>query len=247
MTFELIRLSKSTGVRVSMLCGPFDVVGSRILFDQVGGVTMLGVPRFGLCRSSRLLKRALDIFGATVGLVLLGPLLAVIALAIKLDSRGPVFFRQVRIGRNGEPFSIFKFRTMVVDAEAHKEELRSASIAGPGLFKIVNDPRITRVGRLLRSSSLDEMPQLFNVLRGEMSLVGPRPLVTDEDAQVRGLDRSRLRVTPGMTGCWQLLEERVPLQEMVAIDYFYASSWSLWLDLKIILRTVGHVLRRGNA
>jgi lipopolysaccharide/colanic/teichoic acid biosynthesis glycosyltransferase len=172
--------------------------------------------------------------------------LAALAVAIKLDSKGPVLFRQIRIGRDGKPFSIFKFRTMVTDAEARKDELRSLSIAGPGLFKIENDPRVTRVGRLLRATSLDELPQLFNVLHGEMSLVGPRPLVTDEDAQVQGLDRSRLYVKPGMTGVWQVLGARVPLDEMVEIDYLYASSWTLWLDVKIVLRTVQHVLRRGN-
>jgi len=245
-TFELIRMTRAIGVRVSVLPGPLEVIGSRAVFEQVGGMTMLGVPRFGLCRSSRLLKRALDSAGATVGFLLISPVFAAIALAIKLDSKGPILFRQVRVGRDGQPFSILKFRTMVADAEARKEELRSLSIAGSGLFKIANDPRVTRVGRLLRSTSLDELPQLFNVMRGEMSLVGPRPLVTDEDAQVLGLDRSRLRLKPGMTGPWQLLEARVPLQEMVAIDYFYASSWSLWLDLKIMLRTIGHIMHRGN-
>lgn len=245
-TLELIRIAKALGVRVSVLPGPLEVVGSRTVFDAVGGMTVLGVPRFGLCRSSRLLKRATDTAGAAIGLLLLAPLFAILAVAIRLDSKGPVFFRQVRIGRDGRPFGIWKFRTMVADAEARKDELRALSVAGPGLFKIVDDPRITRVGRLLRSSSLDELPQLFNVIRGEMSLVGPRPLVIDEDAQVMGLDRSRLRLKPGMTGPWQVLEARVPLQEMVSIDYFYASSWSLWLDLKIMLRTVGHVAHRGN-
>src|SRR5262249_27728398 len=118
--------------------------------------------------------------------------------------------------------------------------------AGDGLFKIDNDPRITRVGNLLRKTSLDELPQLFNVMRGEMSLVGPRPLVIDEDAQVLGLDRSRLHLTPGMTGPWQVLGTRVPMREMVEIDYLYVSTWSLWLDFKILLRTLRHVLRRGN-
>jgi lipopolysaccharide/colanic/teichoic acid biosynthesis glycosyltransferase len=117
---------------------------------------------------------------------------------------------------------------------------------GVGLFKMKDDPRVTKPGRLLRRLSLDELPQLFNVIRGEMSLVGPRPLVTDEDAQVLGLDRSRLRLKPGMTGPWQLLGSRVPLQEMVEIDYLYASHWSLWLDCKILLRTVQYVVRQGN-
>ena len=169
-----------------------------------------------------------------------------IALAIRIDSRGPVFFRQVRVGRDGKHFRIYKFRSMVVDAETRKEQLRELNEAGHGLFKITNDPRITRVGGLLRNTSLDELPQVFNVLRGEMSLVGPRPLVVDEDAQVLGLDRSRLHLTPGMTGPWQVLGSRVPMKEMVGIDYLYVANWSLWVDLKVMLRTVRHVARRGN-
>jgi lipopolysaccharide/colanic/teichoic acid biosynthesis glycosyltransferase len=167
-------------------------------------------------------------------------------VAIRLDSKGPIFFRQIRVGWKGRPFFIVKFRSMVTDAEARKDEVRALNVAGPGLFKVDNDPRVTRVGRFLRRTSLDELPQVFNVLSGEMSLVGPRPLVTDEDAQVLGLDRCRLDLKPGMTGPWQLLGSRVPLQEMVEIDYLYASNWSLWQDLKILFRTVQHVVRRGN-
>ena len=124
--------------------------------------------------------------------------------------------------------------------------MRELNEAGNGLFKITNDPRITRVGGFLRNTSLDELPQVINVLRGEMSLVGPRPLVVDEDAQVIGLDRSRLHLTPGMTGPWQVLGSRVPMKEMVGIDYLYVANWSLWVDVKVMLRTVRHVARRGN-
>jgi exopolysaccharide biosynthesis polyprenyl glycosylphosphotransferase len=242
----LIRMAKAAGIRVSVLPRILEVVGSAAAFDEVEGMAMLGVPRFGLGRSSRLLKRAFDIVATTVGLVLISPIITVIALAIRLDSKGPVFFRQIRVGRQGRPFYMVKFRSMVTDADARKDELRSVNVAGSGLFKVADDPRVTRVGRLLRSTSLDELPQLFNVLWGQMSLVGPRPLVTDEDAQVLGLDRSRLRLKPGMTGPWQLLGSRVALQEMVEIDYLYASEWSLWLDLKIMLRTVRYVIRRRN-
>jgi lipopolysaccharide/colanic/teichoic acid biosynthesis glycosyltransferase len=207
---------------------------------------MLGVPPFGLTRSSRTLKRVFDLVAGTIAFIAIAPVMAGIAAAIRLDSRGPVLFRQIRVGRDGRHFHIYKFRSMEVGADSLKDELRDLSEVGEGMFKITDDPRVTRVGRLLRRASLDELPQIFNVLRGEMSLVGPRPLVTDEDAQVLGLDRSRLHLTPGMTGPWQILGARVPMQEMVGIDYLYVASWSLWLDLKVLLRTVRHVARSGN-
>jgi lipopolysaccharide/colanic/teichoic acid biosynthesis glycosyltransferase len=140
-----------------------------------------------------------------------------------------------------------KFRSMVQNADDLKAQLAEMNVAGGGLFKIVDDPRVTRVGRIIRKFSIDELPQLFNVLHGEMSLVGPRPLIPDEDDRVDGRFRRRLRLVPGMTGPWQILgPTRVPLTEMVGIDYLYGANWSLWLDIKILLRTVGHVLsRRG--
>ena len=197
-------------------------------------------------RSSRLLKRAFDLVAGSVALVVVAPVMAGIALAIRFDSKGPAFYRQPRVGRDGRHFQIVKFRSMVSDADDLKDRLRALNEAGCGLFKITNDPRVTRTGAFLRRTSLDELPQLLNVLRGEMSLVGPRPLVIDEDAQVVGLDRSRLHLTPGMTGPWQVLGTRVPMQEMVGIDYLYVVNWSLWLDVKVLLRTVRHVLRKGN-
>jgi exopolysaccharide biosynthesis polyprenyl glycosylphosphotransferase len=242
----LIRVAKAAGVRVSVLPRMLEVVGSRVEFDDVDGLTMLGVRPFGLSRSSRALKRSFDLVATSVGVLAVAPIIAAIAVAIRLDSKGPIFFRQVRVGRDGQPFEILKFRSMVVDAEAQKDQLRALSEVGDAMFKLAADPRVTRVGSLLRKTSLDELPQLFNVLRGDMSLVGPRPLVTDEDAQVIGLDRSRLHLTPGMTGPWQVLGARVPMQEMVAIDYLYVAGWSLWADLKLLLRTVRHVARRGN-
>jgi lipopolysaccharide/colanic/teichoic acid biosynthesis glycosyltransferase len=170
-----------------------------------------------------------------------------VALAVRLDSRGPIFFRQLRVGQYGRRFHMLKFRTMVPDAEAMKDSLRDRNEAQDGFFKIAEDPRVTRVGRFLRRTALDELPQLFNIVRGEMSLVGPRPLVVEEDQRIEGWHRRRLELMPGMTGHWQILgPARVPLREMVAIDYLYVANWSLWTDVKILLRTVPHVIgRRG--
>ena len=240
-----IRLVKALGVKVSVLPRLFEVVGSSVEFDEIDGVPLLGVRRYGLSRSSRRLKRALDLVGGSLLLLLLAPFMLVVALAIKLETPGPVIFRQRRMGLGNVPFEICKFRTMVADAEARKSELMELNEAGGGLFKIEADPRITRVGALLRRLSLDELPQLFNVIRGEMALVGPRPLVVEEDRRVEGWQRRRLLLPPGMTGLWQVFgSARIPLHEMVKIDYLYGANWSLWLDVKILLRTVSHVLGR---
>jgi exopolysaccharide biosynthesis polyprenyl glycosylphosphotransferase len=244
---NLVRTLKAVGVRVSVLPRLLEVVGSSVEFDDLHGVTVMGVRRFDLTRSSAAFKRAFDLFGALLGLLAISPLMIVIAIAIKLDSPGPVFFRQLRVGRHGHRFQMLKFRTMVPEAEAMKEALLHRNEAKEGLFKIAQDPRATRIGRLLRRSALDELPQLLNIVRGEMSLVGPRPLVIEEDQRIEGWHRRRLELMPGMTGPWQILgPARVPLREMVAIDYLYVANWSLWTDVKILLRTVPHVLgRRG--
>ena len=246
VTLDLIRATKAIGVRASIVPHVFDVVGQSVVFDDLGGMTLLGVREFALGRSSQVVKRAFDLAGAVCGLLVIAPALALIAALIKLDSRGPIFFRQERIGRDGEPFRIFKFRTMTVDAEARKAELMGRNEAD-GLFKIVDDPRITRVGRILRRTSLDELPQLLNVLLGEMSLVGPRPLINSEDETITGYDRRRLHLTPGMTGHWQIMgSSRVPMHEMLKIDYVYVTTWSLLEDIKILTRTVPYMLaRRG--
>jgi exopolysaccharide biosynthesis polyprenyl glycosylphosphotransferase len=243
---DLIRMAKAIGLRVSLVPRLLEVVGSAVTFDELDGLTVLAVRRAGLGRSSRMLKRGFDLVGATAALVLLGPAMLAIAIAIRLDSHGRALFRQVRVGRDGRRFWIFKFRSMVADAEALKASV--AHLNGvEGMFKIPEDPRLTRVGRLLRRWRLDELPQLFNVWRGDMSLVGPRPLVVDEDAMITGLDRSRLRLTPGMTGPWQVLgSTRIPMQEMVAIDYLYVANWSLWADVKLLLRTVPIVFSRNG-
>jgi len=243
---DAIRLVKALGVKVSVLPRLFEVVGSSARFDDVDGMTLLAVPSYGLSTSSYALKRAMDLVGTTVGLLLLAPLLLTIAAVVKLTSAGPVLYRQTRIGREGREFRMLKFRSMVERAEEQQAGLLDLNEAD-GLFKIADDPRLTRVGRVLRRFSLDELPQLLNVLHGEMSLVGPRPLVPDEDRRVEGWQRRRLHVPPGMTGVWQILgSARIPLQEMVKIDYLYGANWSLWLDVKILLRTSLYIFgRRG--
>jgi exopolysaccharide biosynthesis polyprenyl glycosylphosphotransferase len=246
-TLNLVRTLKAVGVRVSVLPRILEVVGSSVEFDELHGVTLMGVRRFDLTRSSAAVKHAFDLAGATLGLIAISPVMLLIAIAIKLDSRGPVFFRQLRVGRHGRRFQMLKFRTMVPEADALKDGLRDRNEALEGLFKIAEDPRMTRMGRFLRRTALDELPQLFNIVKGEMSLVGPRPLVLEEDRRIEGWHRRRLELMPGMTGPWQILGPgRVPLREMVTLDYLYVANWSLWTDIKILLRTVPHVLgRRG--
>ncbi len=183
----------------------------------------------------------------------LAPLMAAIAVAIRLDSPGPAVFRQMRMGSGGQTFPILKFRTMTADAEARKPEIAHLSKharqgGDPRMFKVPDDPRVTRVGRLLRQFSLDELPQLVNVLRGEMSLVGPRPLILDEDRHVAEWGRHRLRLKPGITGLWQVLgRDDIPFQEMVNLDYLYVTEWSLLNDIKLVLRTLPAVFRPRNA
>jgi exopolysaccharide biosynthesis polyprenyl glycosylphosphotransferase len=246
LMLEAVRATSAIGVKVSIVPRLLEVVGSAVEFDTVGGVTVLGVRRPGLGRSSRAIKRSMDVIGAGIGLFLLSPVFAAVALAIKLDTPGPVFFRQPRVGRGGRVFQMIKFRSMIDGADAQRKALEALNETD-GLFKMTADPRVTRVGRFLRRTSLDELPQLLNVLSGDMSLVGPRPLVVDEDRLVEGRHRDRLQLAPGMTGPWQVLgPTRPPLSEMVKTDYLYATSWSLWTDIKILLRTLGHVAsRRG--
>jgi lipopolysaccharide/colanic/teichoic acid biosynthesis glycosyltransferase len=194
----------------------------------------------------------MDLTLSTLGLLVVAPILCLIAVAIRLDSRGPVFFRQKRMGHRGKTFSIFKFRTMQVDADARRAELRHLSKhAGNGddpyLLKITDDPRVTRIGRFLRRRSLDELPQLLNVWTGEMSLVGPRPLPLDEDSFVTEWARHRLDLKPGITGPWQVLgRDEIPFAEMVELDYRYVTNWSLTNDLKLTLQTIP-VLVSGSA
>jgi exopolysaccharide biosynthesis polyprenyl glycosylphosphotransferase len=244
---ELLRGCREFGIKVSVLPELFDVMGSSVEIDDVEGVTVLGLNPIVLPKSSAFLKRALDVILSVAILLASAPLVVLAAIAIKLSSPGPVFFRQERIGRAGNHFTLIKFRTMVNDAQGRQEELRASS-SDPGWVKLERDPRVTRVGRLLRLSSLDELPQLWNVLRGEMSLVGPRPLIEDEDRHVDGWARSRLDLTPGITGLWQVLGRTdIPFSEMIKLDYLYVTNWSLWGDVRLILRTLPVVISRRGA
>jgi lipopolysaccharide/colanic/teichoic acid biosynthesis glycosyltransferase len=194
--------------------------------------------------SARFIKRATDVVISLIAIVLLAPAMLLIAILVKLDTPGPVLFSSRRIGRNREPFMMLKFRTMVLDADSQRDDLRHLSEAPDGLFKIQNDPRLTRFGRYIRATSLDELPQLFQVLAGTMSLVGPRPLPPDEDALIvsPGL---RNEARPGLTGPWQVAGSwRIPLAQMVEMDNEYLTNWSPWLDLKMVGRTFVHVVRR---
>ncbi|MEA2347943.1 MAG: hypothetical protein QOG62_1730 [Thermoleophilaceae bacterium] len=245
---EIIQTSKLLDLKITIVPRLFEMIGHSVEVDQVEGMTLLGVRGFTRTRSSLALKRLLDTVGAASGLIVLSPLLVAVALAIKFTSKGPVFFRQQRIGQDNQAFTLLKFRTMVDDADSMKAGLRHLNEADGIMFKIADDPRVTRVGKQLRRTSIDELPQLWNVLRGEMSLVGPRPLVPDEDGQVIGWHRARLELTPGLTGPWQVLgRTRIPFNEMVRLDYLYVAEWSLWNDIKLLLRTAPVVLLRRGA
>lgn len=215
----------------------------RVDLVHVSGVPLLGFKELSLQGWNLAFKRALDLGLIALATPLLVPLCVVLVVLIRLDSEGPALFRQQRIGKHGKPFTCYKFRTMVVDAEARRAELAALNEADGPLFKIRNDPRVTRIGRFLRRSSLDELPQLLNVLRGEMSLVGPRPGLPSEVEQYAAWHRRRLEVTPGLTGLWQVLgRSNTTFDEMVRLDIYYAENWSPWLDVRILLQTIPAVL-----
>ena len=255
LLLALVRDLNELDVQVDVVPRFYEVLTPAVDLHSVEGLPLLGLRPPRLSRSSAFLKRRLDVVGPIVGLLLLAPLFMVVAVAIKLDSRGPVFFRQARVGARDRTFRIAKFRTMVYDAEERKAGvayLNKHAVNGGDarMFKIDDDPRATRVGRALRRLSLDELPQLWNVLRGEMSLVGPRPLILGENAHVQGWGQRRLDLRPGMTGLWQVLgRDEIPFEEMVRLDYLYVTTWSLGGDLRLLLRTIPAVIRgdRGRA
>jgi exopolysaccharide biosynthesis polyprenyl glycosylphosphotransferase len=190
------------------------------------------------------IKRAIDIVGSAVGLILTMPVFIAATIAIKLQDGGPLFFRQQRIGKGGRRFSCYKFRSMCVDAESRRPALQAINQVDGPVFKAANDPRITPVGRFLRKYSLDELPQLINVLKGDMSLVGPRPPVPDEVAQYSWWQRRRISVRPGLTCVWQVSgRNTVSFEKWMEMDMFYIDNWSLWMDFKLMMRTMPAVVK----
>jgi exopolysaccharide biosynthesis polyprenyl glycosylphosphotransferase len=249
-TLEVINSVHGASVQVDIVPRLFEALGTNAQLHTIEGVPLVGLPSPRLSTSSLFLKRSLDLVGATLGVLLFAPILLATAVWIKLDSRGPVFFRQVRMGEDGREFRIFKFRTMWYDADRQKAAVAHLNMhdADPRMFKVPNDPRVTRAGAFLRRWRIDELPQLFNVLRGEMSLVGPRPLILDEDRYVESRARRRLDLKPGMTGLWQVLgASDIPFEEMTKLDYVYVMNWSLREDLRLILLTLPSLTRSRSA
>ena len=229
--------------------GILGVAASRLAVQRFDDVPILGLRRVELTRWQRVVKRSFDVVTAGLLIVVLSPVMLACALAVRLTSSGPVLFRQCRFGKDGRVFWMHKFRSMVVDAEARQPALRAVANEADGpLFKLSGDPRVTPAGRVLRAWSLDELPQLLDVLRGQMSLVGPRPFVTHEIDLDDPWACTRLRVKPGMTGLWQVSgRHRLPFDDLVRYDLFYVENWSLTMDLSILLRTIPAALRRSGA
>lgn len=245
---RLARELSHAGIHVEMSSSLRDVAAERLTLRSLGRCPVVYVEpvRQGW---RAMAKQLFDVAAAALGLVLASPALMLTAVAIKVDDpSGPVLFRQQRVGRNGRPFEVLKFRTMVVNAEQMKASLMSRNEAGGPLFKMRDDPRVTRVGRILRRFSIDELPQLWNVIKGEMSLVGPRPALPDEMELWDDRLRQRLRVRPGMTGMWQVNGRSASsFEDYVRLDLYYVDNWSFWSDLAIIAKTLPAVLSRSGA
>jgi undecaprenyl-phosphate galactose phosphotransferase len=247
---ELFELCGRTRAMVRVASSAYDVIPRRMFQESYGGVPVIGVRNFGSTSYLGIpnMKRVFDIVASAVGLLVHGPLLLMIAIAIKLDSRGPIFYKQIRVGKDGKPFKFYKFRSMTVgaDKDAAREKKYASLIngtwtptQGSNPTKIIDDSKITRVGRFIRKTSLDEFPQLFNVLKGDMSLVGPRPCLPYEWKHYEEWHKSRLSVTPGCTGMWQVLgRSQVGFHDMVILDLFYSQNISFHLDMWLMLKTI---------
>lgn len=235
-------------VQISVVPRMFDLLTVRSNVDDLAGLPVMDVAPPALGPADRLAKRAIDIAVSAAGLLVLSPVFLVISLAVKLTSPGSILFSQQRTGRGGRPFRIYKFRSMRSGAESLRQELASDNEVDGPLFKIHHDPRVTPLGKWLRKTSLDELPQLINVLKGDMSLVGPRPFVTAESAGIDGWAARRFDVRPGVTGLWQISGRNdLPFDELRRLDYSYVASWSLWWDLQILWHTPASVFRHDGA
>lgn len=240
---ELSRWCEKLEVDLKIIPSLYMLMTTGTNLEEVASIPVISMKKHGITGWDMVLKDMEDYIISITGLILLSPLLVVVAILLKLDSKGPVFFKQERVGKNGKRFMVYKFRSMVQGAEKMREQLLDINEADGPIFKVRNDPRVTRVGGLIRKASIDELPQLINVVRGEMSLVGPRPLPTKEvDLSIKG-QLDRLAVLPGITGMWQVSgRSDLSFDDMVKLDVYYIHNWSLWLDLKIILRTIPAVV-----
>jgi exopolysaccharide biosynthesis polyprenyl glycosylphosphotransferase len=245
---SIVRECERRQVTARIVPDIFQMSLSQVDVDDLGGVPLIGVREVGFSRSALVVKRLMDIALSSLLLILGLPLYGAMALAIRLESPGRIVFRQTRTGLGGQPFQMYKFRSMREGSEAELERLRKLNEADGPIFKMRNDPRLTRVGQFLRRTSLDELPQLWNVLRGEMSIVGPRPPLPIEVEKYQEWHTKRLEVHPGMTGLWQVSgRSLLSFDEMVLLDIHYIEHWSLWLDLKILLRTIPQIILGDGA
>jgi exopolysaccharide biosynthesis polyprenyl glycosylphosphotransferase len=230
-------------VRARIVPDIFQMTLSHLDVEDLGGIPMIGVREISISSGAMLLKRAMDVTISLVGLVFLFPLFLLIALFIRIDTPGPVLFRQIRVGKDEELFACFKFRSMRQDAEKEQQQLLEQNEADGVFFKIRNDPRVTSFGRFLRRTSLDELPQFLNVLMGHMSVVGPRPAPPAEVQRYQAWHKRRLEVAPGMTGLWQVSgRSELTFDEMVLLDLYYIENWTPIMDLQIMLRTLPKVI-----
>jgi exopolysaccharide biosynthesis polyprenyl glycosylphosphotransferase len=235
---EIVNLCQKRGVRVRVVPSILQINYSQVDVNDFGGIPVLGIRGRTISPVNRLIKRAFDIFFGAIITALTTPLIGLAAVAIRMESPGPAIFTQKRAGIDGRPFQIYKLRSMRLGAEEERKKLEALNEADGPMFKIKDDPRITRVGRLIRKLSLDELPQFWNVMRGEMSVVGPRPALMNEVAEYDDWHRERLRVKPGITGLWQISgRSELKFEEMVLLDVYYIENWSPLEDLKIMLKT----------
>jgi len=249
---EIIRALSSAGIHVDLVSGEPESFSANTLLHYLEGIPVVTIPAARRSKIWMVVKRVFDVLVAGSGLVVLLPLFAYCAIGIKLSSRGPLLFRQQRIGLRGRRFELLKFRTMVAAADAQKHELGSLNMHAksdtPGMFKVARDPRVTYFGVMLRRWSIDELPQLWNVFKGDMTLVGPRPLIPEEAELVSEHYTERFRVRPGITGAWQTLgRSDIGFEDMLKLDYSYVLNWSFSEDLKLLLRTIGAVIHARGA